>query len=245
MNNQENEKNNLEKEVFEKIKRGDIKMKSRTHFVLRATLFAIAIVILFLFIVYLISFIIFSLHASGAWFLPSFGFRSIGIIFSSLPWLLILLSLVLILVLEAFAKRISFVHHRPVVYSLILIIVVVFLASILVGMTSFHSSLFENSRDHKLPIIGQFYRGYGSPMIHNVHNGVVTGLTDNGFNIETPNGETFNVILNSKDLSVLQSTIKVGDTVVVIGEKNGDIIQASAIRKIQEDVNLFPTHRLR
>ena len=203
------------------------------------------IVILALFVIYLISFIIFSLHTSGVWFLPNFGFHSIGILFSSLPWLLIVLSIVLILALEIFAERLAFVYHRPVVYSLIFIIVAVVLASILVGMTSFHSSLFENSRDYNLPIIGQFYRGYGSPRIHNVHNGVVIKLADNGFTIETPNGEIFNVILDSKNLSILQATIKVGDTVVVIGEKNGNTIQATDVRKIQEGTNLFPNYRLR
>jgi hypothetical protein len=245
MNNQEEKNNNIEKKVSEKIKSGDIKMKSRAYFVLRTILLAVIIVILALFIIYLISFIIFSLHASGVWFLPSFGFHSIGVLFGSLPWLLVVLSIVLILALEIFAERLSFVYHRPVVYSLIFIIVAVVLASILVGMTSFHSSLFENSRDHNLPIIGQFYRGYGSPRIHNVHNGVVTGLTNNGFNIETPNGEIFNVILNSQNLSALQATIKVGDTIVVVGNKNGNNIQATDVRKIQEDANLFPSHRLR
>ena len=56
---------------------------------------------------------------------------------------------------------------------------------------------------------------------------------------------TLNVILNSKNLAALQSTIKVGDTIVVIGEENGNVIQASTVHKIQEDTNLFPSHRLR
>ena len=245
MNSPENKNNNIEKEVSEKIKSGDIKMKSRSYFVLRTILLIAVIVILALFVIYLISFIIFSLHTSGVWFLPSFGFHSIGILFSSLPWLLILLSIVLILALEVFAERISFVYHRPVMYSLIFIIVAVILASVLVGMTSFHSGLFESAYDQHLPVIGQFYRSFGTPRIHNVHNGVVTKLTYNGFAIETPNGETFNVILNSKNLSALQTTIKVGDTIVVVGNKNGNTIQATDVSKIQEDSNLFPSHRLR
>ena len=245
MNNQEEKNNNIEKKVSEKIKSGDIKMKSRSYFVLRTILLIAIIVILALFVIYLISFIIFSLHTSGAWFLPGFGFRDIGILIGSLPWLLIVLSIVLILVLEIFAERLSFVHHRPVVYSLVFIVAAVLLVSFFIGITPFHSSLFESAYDQHLPIIGQFYRSYGSPRIHNVSNGVVTELTDNGFTIETPNGETLNVILNSKNLTALQSTIKVGDTIVVTGKENGSVIQASTVHKIQEDTNLFPSHRLR
>jgi len=244
MNNQE-KNNNIEKEISEKIKSGDIKMKSRAYFVWRAILFITAIVVLFLFAIYLISFIIFTLRTSGVWFLPNFGFHAIGILLGSLPWLLIALSMVLILALEAFAEKISFVYHRPVMYSLIFIVVVVFLASLLIGMTSFHSSLFESAYDQHLPVIGQLYRSYGAPRIHNVHNGVVTKLTSDGVVIETPNGEVLTVIFNAKNLSVLQTTIKVGDTIVVVGEKNGSTIQASDVQKIQEDENLFPSHRMR
>jgi hypothetical protein len=245
MNNQEENNNNIEKKVSEKIKSGDIKMKSRAHFVWRTILLVSVIVILALFVIYLISFIIFSLHTSGVWFLPGFGFSDIGILIGSLPWLLIVLSIVLILVLETFAERLTFVYHRPVVYSLVFIIVAVFLASFLIGITPFHSNLFESAYDQHLPIIGQFYRNYGTPRIHNVHNGVVTKLTDNGFTIETPNGEALNVILDYKNLAALQSTIKVGDTIVVVGNKNGNNIQATDVRKIQEDTNLFPSHRLK
>jgi len=169
MNNQENEINKIEEGLSLKIKSGEITMKPKAYFILKTILITTVSVVLFLFVIYTVSFLIFSLQTSGIWSLPSFDFHDIRILLSSLPWLLIVLSIVLILALEIFAKRIAFVYHRPIMYSLILIIIVVFLASFLISLTSLHSNLFERARNQRLPIVGQWYRNYGTPRIDNIH----------------------------------------------------------------------------
>src|SRR3989339_1207086 len=103
----------LSKKVLDKVQRGEVKMKPKTYFVSR-TVGVIFLALLTAFLVlFLASFIFFNLRASGAWFLPQFGFSTIGIFFKSLPWLLILIALILIVVLEILVKRFSFAYRRP------------------------------------------------------------------------------------------------------------------------------------
>jgi len=232
-------KNNIKNNVLNEIKSGEIKMKPRSYFMIRTLLFALGISVLFLFVIYIVSFIVFSLRISGIAFLPLFGFRGIRILFGSLPWLLLLLAVVLIIGLEVFAEHISFIYKRPIVYSLVVIIAIVLIAGFLLGISSFHSNLFYGAQEGHLPFIGSFYRGFGAPQFENIHHGIVSSLTNSGFVIETPNGEMFTVLSSSNGIK----NVKDGDSVLVIGERKGNVIQASDVKKITEDLNFFPSHR--
>src|SRR5205823_1531144 len=101
--------NNItQKNILDKIKEGKIKMKPRAYFIARTVFFALGVIILLLFLIYLASFIVFSLRVSGLVFLPGFGFSGVRILFGSLPWLLIFLAAALIVLLEFFGQQISF-----------------------------------------------------------------------------------------------------------------------------------------
>ncbi len=234
-----NEQHNVKDKILNEIKEGKIKMKSKTYFMVRTVLFTLGITVLLLFLIYVASFIVFSLRISGIWFLPIFGFHGVRILFGSLPWLLILLAAILIIALEVFAERISFVYKRPTVYSLLAIIAIVLIIGLAIGFSPFHTRLFGNAREGGLPFIGQFYRGFGAPRFHNFHNGSVSEITTDGFPITTPNGETLRVIADD----AMKAGLKGGDFVIVIGERTENTIRATVLREIDEDTNFFPAHR--
>lgn len=188
MNNQQ-PKNSIVNNVLERIKSGRIKMRPKIYFILKAVFWALAVFSVVLFILYLVSFIVFTLRASGTWFLPGFGFAGIRILFGSLPWLLILATVILIIALEIFAKRFAVVYRRPILYSILIIIVFVLLGSFIIGETQFHPNLLWKAQDRRLPAIESFYRDYGTPRLQNVHFGIVSEIIDNGFTIETPRGK--------------------------------------------------------
>jgi len=239
MNNQE-QKNSISDNVLDKIKSGDVKMKPKIYFILRMVLLILGVMFLFSFIIYLISFILFSLRASGLLFLPKFGFLGIGILFGSLPWFLIFLAAILIVILEIFTKHFTFIYRRPILYSLLTIIVIVIAVSFLIEKTPFHSSLFLSAREKHLPLIGPFYRNYGAPSLHNVHRGVVSEIIDNSFKIKTPRNETLTVVITSQTHLPPEKEIKEGDEVVVLGERNDDTVEALEIHQIEKDFDLFP-----
>jgi len=234
------QKNNLAEKLIEKIKSGNIKMKPKIYFILRSIIFAVLSLVVFFFLIYLVSFIFFSLVISGGWFLPAFGPSGFGRILMALPWLLVATSIILIIILQIFAERISFVYRRPAFYSLIGIIAIVLFTGFLVSQTPFHEQLFQRARQGGLPLIGPFYRDNAfMPQIPNVYNGVVTSISDNGFSMKTPIGDTFKVLINPNNPRLSGIKFKEGDTLIVIGKKNGNTINAIDLRMTNEDPNLF------
>jgi len=231
-----NQQNPITQKVAQEIEKGKVKMKPRSYFIFRGILLSAGSVVVLLFIVYLVSFIIFSLRTSGLIFLPG-GFSSIGILFGALPWLLIGLAAFLVVILEAFAERFEFIHQRPLVYSLFVIIAVVLIGGFLIGNTPLHNLLLYSEQEGHLPFLGPLYHSFDS---QNVHNGIVTQIAANGFTIQTPDTQVFNVILTSP---TQKDDIGVGDTIIIVGPVNGNNIRADEIKKVEEDHDLFLSHR--
>ncbi len=239
MNNQQN---SISDKVINKIRSGDIKMKPKAYFVLRTALLVLGILVLFLFIVYLISFITFSLRSSGIWLSPVFGFPGIKILFGSLPWVLILITVVLIVLLEIFAKQFTFIYRKPIIYSLLVIILVVFLGGFLIDKTPFHPNLFWKAQEGHLPGFGSFYRDFGTPKFKDIHQGVVFEVIDNGFLIENPRERIISVMI-TPETRLPSEKIEEGDVIVVFGERDNGQVEALDIRKTKRDFNFFPKNR--
>ncbi len=213
--------------VIDKIKKEQIKMRPKIYFTLRTLFISLITLLVALFVLYLISFIIFNLRASGVWFLPKFGFSAMGIFFKSLPWLLILIAIVLIIVLELLVKHFRFAYRRPVLYSILGIIILTILGSFLIGRANLHPNLFWKARQGKLYMVGGFYRGFGAPKLPNVHRGIVTEIIDKGFYLETPRGEILTIVVASNN-------IEKSDRVVILGKRDNGIVRAFKIRRINQ-----------
>jgi len=193
-------------------------------------------------VLYLVSFIIFSLQATGLWSLPKFGFPGIKILFVSLPWFLILTSISLILVLEIFARFFTLAYRKPILYSTLIIVILVILGGFIMNQTSFHSNLFLRAQEKRLPFGEELYHDFGMPKFHDLYNGVVSKITDNGFQIEDSDKQILNVVINSDTRFPLEEEIKQGDEVIVMGKQDNNTIQASGIQKINNNFKAFPVY---
>ena len=235
-------KNKISDNVISQIKSGAIKMKPRSYFMLRGFLLGGGIFLLFLFVVYLASFIVFSLRISGVWFLPLFGVLGARILLGSLPWVLILLSVALIIAIEIFAERVPFIYKKPVILSLVGVILIVLIAGLLVGLTSFHPRIFYKSQEDNIPIIGSFYKRYSLPKIENVYNGVISKMDNEKIEVETSTGHFFE-LKDRVNLIELNKNIKEGDYVIIVGDKENNLLRVRMIREIKEDLDFFPSKR--
>ncbi len=239
--NNKSPKNDLSTDVLEKIKSGQVKMKPRIAFVLKTTLFITGLIFAFLTIIFVISFVIFVIRGSGAWFLPSFGWRGIRTLFFALPWVMVALALICLVIIELLIKHFGFAYRRPLVYSIFGVALLVILGGVWVASTSLHPGAFNSAIESRLPLIGPLYRNYGSAPIKNMFNGTVISSEDEELQIETADGQNFNIeFLTSTDFMLIaEDKIEEGDAVLIVGEKHGLVIKAYGIRKFGKDEEPF------
>lgn len=213
----------IQKNVFEAIASGKVKMRSKWYFGLQTILAIVGGIILGLFLIYIVGFIIFLLRQSGLLFAPGIGLSGWYIFFRSLPWLLILLSLIFLLVLIILINHYSFSYQRPLLYSLIVILVIVTGGSLFVSYQRFNPPILEN-----------YYSGYGAGELTDVHRGEIVVLASNGFILQGLSGETSTVLFDSGMSPGGESSFRAGDFVVVFGDRDpSGFIEASAIEVLK------------
>jgi hypothetical protein len=155
----ENEYNKIKDRVLQKIQSGEVSMRPRFHFMLQ--LVALVLVVFFILMTssLLISYVIFSLVESGRLVLLGFGFRGILTFFTSLPWMLILIEIVLIVLLEYLLKQFK-LGYRSSFSTLFLVILCMSVAiSLIIDSTSLHHTLQGRAEKGGLPFVREYYRG--------------------------------------------------------------------------------------
>lgn len=231
----ETPKKSIKDKVLETIRNGEVKMHSRRHFILKTGLLITGCVLLFFSLLYLVSFIVFVTRQNGVWFVPIFGFRGLRSSFVSLPWFLILISILFIFILEFLVKRYSFAYKKPLLYSAGAIILFAVIGGGIVARTSFHRNLFQKAREDRLPITGPLYRQFSMPHSKDISQGTIEAITENGFVIMTPRGEKLNVAVTPETRLPYGFDFAEGNFVVVFGRREDGTIHALGVRKINDE----------
>jgi hypothetical protein len=238
MNNQ-NQKP-ISEEIIAKIKTKGVKMHPRIYFIVKTIFLALTVAGFSLMVLYFASFTVFSMRASGTWFMPKFGFPGIKIFLSSLPLLPISMVIILIIVLEIISKRFNFIYRRPIIYSLLVISIFAIAGGFLLEKMPFHSSIFLKAQRENMPGIGNFYRNSGAHPRKETGFGVVILVTDNGFLIQSPDSQTTTIITTKETRLPPDESITEGDIIVILGKPENGTIKAFEIHEIKENFNFFP-----
>ncbi len=224
-------KNNDNPSILDLIKSGQIKKRPKWHFVLSKILNIFAVIIIALTAIYLISFLIFTFKFNGLLLLPGLGLKGTGLFLASFPWLIIIVIGLIVIGLEIFISKISFAYKKPLIYSLLAILLVSITFGYLLSTSEIHPRLMNQAINKELPIGGQFYRNYGLRSSENFHLGQVEEInSDSSFQLDLREGETVRVIVNKNTKMPIKKEISTGDQVVVIGEIEEGEIVADGIR---------------
>ncbi len=233
MEEQKEEKSIIDN-VISQIKSGDTKMKPKWHFVLKTTLFAISTIFVSITLLYIVSLVIFILRKTGVIFVPLFGLKGLSVFMLSLPWILIILGIAFVIVLEILIKHYSFTYRRPLLYSLLGIVIIMSVGGVLVFKARIHDSLLKYAEDTKIPMIKSFYREYGLQKLNNVYIGNIKEMFIDGFIMNDSHNEDVVVIITKNTTLPLNTDLEEGDDVVVLGELNGEVIEALGVRMLNE-----------
>lgn len=225
--------NNIRDQVLDRIERGDVTQKPRWYFLLHGALFFLGVLLVTLTLLFVSSFIVFSLYRNGLWFMPGFGWRGLGVFLWSLPWLLVLLATIFVIVLEVLVHRYAFAYRRPLLISAFGVVAIGIVGGFLLAQTSLHRTLLVRAKHHTLPLAGPFYREYGESKFSNVHVGEVQEVVGNRFMLRTPTEEVFTVILTPETRLPFGINFAMGDNIVVFGDQVNRHIEAVGIRRIE------------
>jgi hypothetical protein len=229
----------IKEKVLEAIASGRAKMRPRWQFVLRAVLLATGAVLLLLLLVYLVSFTVFTLRVTGVWFAPLFGSRGWLTFVRSLPWLLVILSAVFVVVLEVLVRRYSFAYRKPLLYSVLGIVLIVTVGGF--AIVPWHRDFFRSARENRLPFAGPFYRDFGLRRFGDVHRGTIVSVTLEGFVMmkDAERGTSTVVIAPGARIPSVPG-FAAGDPVVVFGDERGDgRIEAYGVRRLNAEDDIF------
>ena len=238
--NEKTSSSSMRENVLSAIEQGVVKRRSRWSFLLTTWLLIAGICFLICLLLFLSSFVIFTLYQSGAWFAPSFGVGGVGTFFSALPWLIVVPLLVFIFLLELLLRRYSFAYKRPALYTVIAIGFFLLLGSVLIGKSHVHERLMQRAVHHELPLGQPFYEHYGMPRLENVTPGTITQRNVDGFVMETPRQELISVRIVPETHFPLGTTFSMGEMVVVLGRRQGNQVTATGIKKIFQNHQGFP-----
>ena len=204
-------------------------MRPRWHFVLRAVLLALGVVLCALAVLYLGSFIALTLRQTGVLFAPGFGSHGWFTFFRSLPWLLIGVAVLFLVVLEILVRRYAFAHREPLVYITVGILAAVIGGSVFI--LPLQRAAFRAVRRDSMPFPGGFYRAFGAPQFPDIRRGTVVSRASNTFVMEDPQGTQVTVTIASDTrMAPFDANFGPGDTVVVFGNQDGDTVHADGIR---------------
>ncbi len=240
----------FKKEILDKIKNGELDMKPKWHFVLKSALLLVGTVIAALLAVYFLSFVIFTLKETGVGFSVLYGFKGISLFVMHSPWILISATVVFVGILYLLITHYSFSYQKPLVYSMVGVVLFALVGSVIIEQTTMHAKLQQYSEQTEVPVFPPMYRGAKALPTENIVHGEILEVTEQGLIVESVAGEIV-IDINERTRQRPGSEYRVGERVIIYGEKNDGRVQAFGIRpagevrdrireRVQEEVQQRP-----
>lgn len=243
MEDQTQQNKSISEKILSAAQKGELKMRPKWHFILKAGLWIAGIAALFLAILYFLSLFLFIARKTGIWAAPVFGWHGLFVFLISVPWMLVLAVLVFIGILEILVRHYAFAYRLPLLYSALGLLLVVVAGGLIVDRTPLHERIANcplaggPPREGNIPpgACGTgFYRDLGPKRFNNIHNGIIMEFQEKNFIMANRQQENLLVIITRKTRLPFGEDFSVGDMVVVIGDRHGDQIEAFGVSRFDE-----------
>lgn len=222
----------LKDEVLQKIRTGDVHMRSKSYFAWQVIALAFVAALIVIIAAWIVSFIVFSLSVSERVSLLGFGWRGIRTFLLLFPWKLALLELVLIVFLNWLIHRFRFSYRSPLLYSLLGGLFVSGILAWIMHSGSIQQVLLDQHHQNNLPVIGPLYDRLERPDDQpDVIRGIVIEIRIRDIIIRDIDTNTLiNVILPGG--GVVGPRLQVGDEIFVAGEMTSYGLEAYGFKKV-------------
>lgn len=230
---------NLDKTIMEKIRAGEVVMRSRPYLIFKNVLWVMGLCILAAVGVLIFSFVLFALRSSGLWVLPYFGWRGWREFLIYFPWVLAAAVLVFVLAVEWFVKKYTFAYRRPLLYSSLFVAVLLIVGGYLVFATPLHQQLSIYVSKNHLPVMENVYGSLPPVVPDDVYVGRVLSVRPGQLDFFTNQGKGYTVIISPNTRLPFGGQVLPQDHILVIGDADDATITAYGIKKI-DPIPHFP-----
>jgi hypothetical protein len=229
--------NALKENILAKIKSGELDMKPKWFFVGKSLLNLIGITIIFILAVYFLSFILFILRETGVMFIPGMGLHGFMYFITASPWLLVLLVGLFLGVLYVLVTKFSFSYRRPLVYSLVGIVLFVIVMAATLHELGMHRRLQTFVERHEVPGMMPLYKG-SRERREEITFGKILRVDTTSFVLQSDDAVEF--VVQFGDETKLSRAVQLvpGAQVVVFGVTNGSSITAFGIAPLPPDMGM-------
>lgn len=237
----EQQHKDLKENVLQEIRSGKLHMKPRYYFLLQVIILIAIAATIFILAALLLSFLLFSIKVSGNLFLLGFGLKGFEAFFMLFPWKTFAIFTALLIILEAVIKKFKFGYRSPLIYLIAGILGLIIASGIVIAFTSFHRTLFERAREHRLPVVGNYYVHVKRvPRERGILRGTVISIDKNIFVVKSDDNqsdkddapkELYKKVVMPLDFDVSE-ILRVGDKVFVAATTTRGDINAYGIKKI-------------
>lgn len=228
--------NDITNKILEKIKTGEVTMVPKWQFVLQTILWILGAVVVAIIAVYLLSFILFMLHRSGILFAPLYGWHGLMLFVVASPWFLLALVGLFLLVLYLLVSHFSFSYKRPLVYSMLGVVLFVIALSSIMQQFSIHERMERFVARHEVPGLSPMYRGVGAHRPEEVTKGTIVSLTDEKITIINDSNKEVTVVLTPETKLPPAIVFEAGDEVFIFGPEEDGTIEAFGIRPAERSL---------
>ncbi len=223
--------------LLRKIDARELLMRPKIYFTLQVaalTLVAIAVLLVSIFI---FNFIFFSIRINSRDSLLGFGPRGIWAFLAFFPWMFLLVDVVLVLVLEWLLRKFRSGNRIPALYLLFGLIGLTVVTGLFIDRaTGINDRMLLRSDEHLLPPpLDAFYGGarhHFAPE-SGICTCIITAIDGTVVYLRDADGTTtLTAVLPLNDPRATTTLLKVGDIVIVAGDRRGDEIKAFGVHRI-------------
>ena len=135
-------------------------MYPKWHFMLKTAFTVLLSLILFLILIYLISFIGLIIHEKHLFDIFNLGPRGLYDFMFSLPWIIVFLSIIFLIVFYVLIKKYAFVYEKPFIYSFFLLILLTIFIGRLIYIFDHNFRFARFGENPRVLILGPMHRYY-------------------------------------------------------------------------------------
>lgn len=227
----------LRDKIMGQIKTEHISMRPRLYFTLQLAAIAAVSVLVLLLSVFIFNFLLFSIRINSHEAFLSFGPRGIVAFLMFFPWGLLIFDAALIFLLEWLLRTFKFGYRFPLLYVLATLLAITVVTGFALDRgTGFNDRLIDREEGgrHLLPPFNMLYGQARRPPHDGICRCTILQINEGSLVVKDNHRgatTTLQVLLPANDPRATTTDLRVGDVVMVAGDREGDVIRAFGVHK--------------